>query len=530
MIKFKSLTFHYPKTKIPILSDLNLEINPGTLTLVTGVSGSGKSTLLRCLNGLVPHFSGGIITGSISVFGLNPIKEGPEKMAADVGFVFQEPEAQFVYDNVEDEIAFALENAGIPYDGMHKRVGEIIEKLSIEEIRNKKIGQISGGEKQLVAIASALVGGKKLLILDEPTSQLDPQTADNLLTVITRMKEELGLTIIIAEHRLERLLPYTDNLLHLQSNSSPIFGRPREVLSKIDQVPPLIEIARKLQISSLPVKIEEFPQIQIEPQDSEDPHLSKEAGKSKKSILSLSRVSTIIDQNVIVKSVNFELRKGEILNILGPNGSGKTTLLRSILGLLPTTGQILLNGTDIKMLDFHNIIEHVAYLPQNPNDLLFAETVMDELRITLKNHKKKMDRPEMEIFLEHFGIKEKQDDYPRDISIGERQRVALAAIMIIKPNLVLLDEPTRGLDYNAKLALRNLIKDWANQGVSIMLVTHDVEFAATLANRVIILENGQVIFDGDPISAFSKFESYQTQTARLFPDRGWITPGDIRRK
>jgi energy-coupling factor transport system ATP-binding protein len=182
------------------------------------------------------------------------------------------------------------------------------------------------------------------------------------------------------------------------------------------------------------------------------------------------------------------------------------------------------------MLDFHNIIEHVAYLPQNPNDLLFAETVMDELRITLKNHKKKMDRPEMEIFLEHFGIKEKQDDYPRDISIGERQRVALAAIMIIKPNLVLLDEPTRGLDYNAKLALRNLIKDWANQGVSIMLVTHDVEFAATLANRVIILENGQVIFDGDPISAFSKFESYQTQTARLFPDRGWITPGDIRRK
>lgn len=515
---------------MPILSDLNLEINPGTLTLVTGASGSGKSTLLRCLNGLVPHFSGGIITGTISVFGLNPIKEGPEVMAADVGFVFQEPEAQFVYDNVEDEIAFALENVGIPYIGMHKRVEEIIENLSIEEIRDKKIGQISGGEKQLVAIASALVGDKKLLILDEPTSQLDPQTADNLLTVITRMKEELGLTIIIAEHRLERLLPYTDNLLHLKLNSSPIYGSPREVLSQIEQVPPLIEIARKLQISPLPVLIEEFPQIQVEPQESQNFHITAEAKNSKKSILSLSRVSVTINQQAILKTVDFELRKGEILNILGPNGAGKTTLLRSVLGLIPSSGQILLNGMDIKMMDFHNIIEHVAYLPQNPNDLLFAETVMDELRITLKNHHMKMDRPDMEIFLEHFGLRDKQDDYPRDLSIGERQRVALAAIMIIKPNLVLLDEPTRGLDYNAKLALSNLIKDWAHQGVAIILVTHDVEFAATLADRVIILENGQIIFDGHPISAFSKFQAYQTQTARLFPDRGWITPGDIIRK
>jgi energy-coupling factor transport system ATP-binding protein len=527
MIKIKSLTFQYPGSTKPILRDLNLEINPGTLTLVTGASGSGKSTLLRCLNGLVPHFSGGIITGNIGVFGLDPINQGPEVMAADVGFVFQEPEAQFVYNNIEDEIAFALENAGIPYEEMHEKVSKIIEKLSLKDICDKNIRQISGGEKQLVAIASALVGGKKLLILDEPTSQLDPQTADNLLSVITKMKEELGLTIIIAEHRLERLLPYTDNLLHLQSNSSLIFGRPREVFSQIDQVPPLIEIARKLQISPLPIKIEEFPQIQIEHQDSQNLHLSAEAGKS---ILSLSRVSAMIDQNVILKSVDFELRNGEILNILGHNGAGKTTLLRSILGLIPSSGQILLNGINIKMIDFHNIIEQVAYLPQNPNDLLFADTVMDELRITLKNHQMKMDRFDMEIFLEHFGLREKQDDYPRDLSIGERQRVALAAIMIVKPNLVLLDEPTRGLDYNAKLALSNLIKDWAHQGVAIILVTHDVEFAATLADRVIILENGQVIFNGHPISAFSKFQAYQTQTARLFPDRGWITPEDIRRK
>lgn len=527
MIKIEALTFQYPGTKQSILRDINLQIPPGSLTLVTGASGSGKSTLLRCINGLIPHFSGGVISGQISVFGLDPIKDGPQKLASEVGFVFQEPEAQFVYDIVEDEIAFALENAGTPYKLMHEKVEEIIQKLSLEDIRHETIKQISGGEKQLVAIASALVGGKSLLILDEPTSQLDPQTADKLLTYITKLKEDLGLTIIIAEHRLERLLPYTDNFLFMQQMESPLFGSPREILTKIDPVPPLIEIAKKLKISPLPVKVEDFPIMETEfPSLGSVSHFD-ETTNAQPPILSIRDLSVTIYQQKILKSINLQLNKGEILNLIGPNGAGKTTLLRSILGLTPKKGQITLNGQNTEAMDFQNIIQQIAYLPQNPNDLLFAETVFEELLITLKNHGMQKSPSELIGFLTRFGLEGKQDAYPRDLSIGERQRIALAAITVVKSKIILLDEPTRGLDYGAKKALQTLIEDWANQGMAILLVTHDIEFAATVADRVVILEEGKLVFTGKPKLAFTNFYPYQTQTARLFPNTGWIIPQDV---
>ena len=527
MIKIESLSFQYPGSSQPVFTDLDLDIPSNSLTLVTGVSGSGKSTLLRCLNGLIPHFSGGIIGGQIKIFGLNPILDGTEKMASKVGFVFQEPEAQFVYDVVEDEIAFALENFGICYESMQEKVNDILEKLSIQEIRHKKINDISGGEKQLVAIASALVGGKKLLILDEPTSQLDPQTADVLLSIITRMKQEVALTIIIAEHRLERLLPYVDNLIHLQANAPPIVGAPRDVISQIEQVPPIIKIAKKLQIYPLPIRIEEFPDLQVESSDFRLNPPTLAAKQPQKSILTLTGVSASIDQQVILNSINLDVRKGEIHIILGSNGAGKTTLLRSILGLLPSKGDILLEGKNIRGLDFQKIVKHVAYLPQNPNDLLFADTVIEELRITLKNHDMKISHDELVSFLLQFKLNEKENVYPRDLSIGERQRVALAAIIIADPEIILLDEPTRGLDYSTKSALNSFLKALSARGTTIILVTHDIEFAAQLADRVSILERGEITFSGHPSIAFKKFLRYRTQTAQLFPDLNWITPRDV---
>lgn len=527
MIQIKSLTFQYPGSNYSVLENVNLEIPGKSLTLVTGVSGSGKSTLLRSLNGLVPHFTGGHISGNIDVFGLDPIKDGTEVMASEVGFVFQEPEAQFIFDVVEDEIAFALENAGTPYQAMHDQVTKIIQELSLEDIRDKPIQQISGGEKQLVAIASALVGGKKLLILDEPTSQLDPQTADELLALIGKMKAELGLTIIVSEHRLERLLPYTDNLLHLEQGKSPRFGPPRQVFSQIDLVPPIIEIAKKLNLSHLPLKIEDFPDISNQKSDPPKIFEDDKRYKSKPSILIAEDVSVKFNQQTVLKSISFQLKKGEILNIIGPNGAGKTTLFRSILGLVPKSGRIFLNGEEIEAMEFSQIIKRIAYLPQNPNDLLFAETVREELEISLRNHGFQKSEEELFSFLSKFGLDDKHDAYPRDLSIGERQRVALAAITIIEPEIILLDEPTRGLDYKAKSSLKNLLRSWANQGIAISLITHDVEFAASVADRVLILESGEVKFIGHPRIAFTKFRPYQTQTARLFPKSGWISPIDL---
>lgn len=527
MIKIKSLTFQYPGSNHSVLQNINLEIPGKSLTLVTGASGSGKSTLLRSINGLVPHFTGGCISGNIDVFGLDPIKDGPEKMATEVGFVFQEPEAQFIFDVVEDEIAFALENAGTPYQAMHTQVTTIIRELSLEDIRHKQIQQISGGEKQLVAIASVLVGGKKLLILDEPTSQLDPQTADDLLSLIGKMKDELGLTIIISEHRMERLLPYTDNLLHLEQDKSPIYGSPRQVFSQINLVPPIIEIAKKLNISPLPTRIEDFPDIPSPKLDSQKILEDNKRSKTKPTILTAEDVSVKFDQQTVLKSISFQLRKGEILDIIGPNGAGKTTLLRSILGLVPKTGQIFLNEEEIEQIDFSQIIKRIAYLPQNPSDLLFAETVQEELQISLKNHGMHKSQEELSSFLTKFGLEEKQDAYPRDLSIGERQRVALAAMTIIEPEIILLDEPTRGLDYKAKSTLKILLKAWTDKHIAILLVTHDVEFAASVADRVLILEAGEAKFIGHPRIAFTKFQPYQTQTARLFPESGWISPDDL---
>lgn len=526
MIKITSLTFKYPRSPQPALKDINFEIQPGTLTLVTGATGSGKSTLLRCLNGLVPHFSGGDIEGEIRVFDSNPIIEGPEIMAARVGFVFQEPETQFVFDVVEDEIAFALENAGVPREQIQRRVDHIIQYMDLEGIRFKNIHDISGGEKQKVAIAGALVDLPEVLVLDEPTSQLDPQSAHDLLSHLTKLKDELKLTIVISEHRLERLLPYTDSMAYLTPEHNLLFGTPQEILHKMQQVPPIIEIAKRLKLHPLPLRIQDFPEIQgysvreIEEGKNEEPI----AGQT--CVLEVRELVTEFDKHKVLDRVDLQLFKGDVTALIGPNGAGKTTLLRSILGLIPSNGHRYLNGEDLDEKNLGEVIRDIAYLPQDPNDLLFAETVLDELKITLKNHDRSMDDADIAAFLTTFGLAEMQHSYPRDLSVGERQRTALAAITVHQPQIILLDEPTRGMDYHAKHALSQILKLWCSEGKAVLLVTHDIEFAAGLADRVTILEDGKISFTGSPKAAFSEFSKYRTQTAHLFPHTGWITPED----
>lgn len=527
MIKFSQLTFQYPQSSQPVLKDVNFEVQPGTLTLVTGASGSGKSTLLRCINGLVPHFSGGVIIGDIRVFGSDPIKQGPQPLASLVGFVFQEPEAQFVFNIVEDEIAFALENAGIPREEMHARVDQVVEQLHLSEIRGKEIHNTSGGEKQMVAIASALVSRPRVLILDEPTSQLDPISADQVLQYIVSLKSDMNLTVLISEHRLERLLPYTDNIAHLTNEHRLVFGPPQEILAKMAQVPPIIEIAKGLGLSPLPLTPQDFPQTsKIKSSHNKDMGY-RQTSEQKKPLLEVIDLAVSLSGRSILKDLNLFLSQGEILSLLGANGAGKTTLLRSILGLIPYQGDIRLFNKDMKQMGLSAIIQHIGYLPQNPNDLLFAESVLDELKITLSNHGLEIENEALTTFLNKFGLSEKQNRYPRDLSVGERQRTALAAITVHHPQIIFLDEPTRGMDYQAKHDLSLLLKEWRNQGKAILLVTHDVEFAAGLADRVNIIEDGKISFNGSPQKAFTQFPAFRTQTAQLFPHTNWITAKDI---
>ena len=524
MITFDRVSFQYPNSSHPALSDINLTIAPGTLTLLVGASGSGKSTLLRCINGLVPHFSGGNIIGQITVFNIDPIDAGLEKMATKVGFVFQEPEAQFVYDNVEDEIAFALENMGLSRDDMHKRVQTTIHQLGLTEYQHRALSDLSGGEKQKVAIASALVCQPEVLILDEPTSQLDPSTADDILQYISSLKNSLNLTVILSEHRLERLLPYTDTMIYLTLDQKCFFGRPRDILAQMKEVPPIISIGMQLKLRPLPLSLDEFPK-QITP--SNQINLENQETTNNEEILNLSNFSVTLDSKEIIKHINFTLKKGEIKVLLGPNGAGKTTLLRAIMGLIPSTGKMHLFGKDFSKKNLSILIKHMAYLPQNPGDLLFAETVLEELKITLNNHRIEKSESDLISFLDQLGLAEKQHEYPRDLSVGERQRIALAAITIHDPEILLLDEPTRGLDYKTKKALGILLKRWCDRGKTILIVSHDIEFCATIADTVTILEAGRIKFSGKPGVAFSSIPGYQTQTSIIFPDSYWITPEQI---
>ena len=527
MIRLSHLSFRYPQSSQPALVDFNLEIQTGTMTLVTGASGSGKSTLLRCINGLIPHFSGGTISGRIEVANKDPISEGPEALASEIGFVFQEPESQFVFDEVEDEIAFALENAGMPRPEMHARVDAIIEKMDLAGIRHRKIHHISGGEKQKVAIASALVTQPKILVLDEPTSQLDPASADEILRLIISLKVEQNLTVLISEHRLERLLAYVDHIAHITPDHHLAFGPPQEILEKMSQVPPLIQIAKQFGISPLPLTTGSFP-LSVVPSLTGTPRRHFEFTDVENTpALAAEHLSVSLAGQQVLDDLTFQLNCSEILTLIGPNGAGKTTLLRALLGLTPYEGQKRLFGDIMDKAASTQVIEQMGYLPQNPNDLLFAESIQEELKITLKNHGLEPHEIDIPAFLGIFGLADKMERYPRDLSVGERQRTALAAVTVHKPSIILLDEPTRGMDYDTKQALSRVLKKWRKLGHAILLVTHDVEFAATLADRVILLEEGKLVFNGSPRVAFTHFSKYRTQTAHLFPGSGWITPADL---
>ena len=527
MIKISRLSYQYPGSKEVALKDISLAIEPGTLTLIAGPSGSGKSTLLRCINGLVPHFSGGSITGEVSVFGLDPIQQSVQIMAGKVGMVFQEPESQFVYDIVEDEIAFSLEHMGVNQSGMSHRIDSILKALDLSQLRHKTIRDLSGGEKQKIALASVLISKPQVLLLDEPTSQLDPQSADDLLQLIVSMKKEFGLTILLSEHRLERLLQYTDNLIFIESDHTVEFGLPKDIIPNKEIAPPVVQIAKKMAIKPIPLIPEDFPTDKLFEYDS----LSKKSFGDDQSngnpILAIKNLSVRINNTDILKNLSLHINRGEIFTLLGLNGSGKTTLLRAILGLIESTGDKYLENKKISGLPTSELILHLAYLPQNPNDLLFAESVQEELEITLKNHGIKKEPAQIRAFLKKFGLGDKSQSYPRDLSVGERQRTALAAITIHDPQIILLDEPTRGLDYLSKQALTKILKNWRDLGRSILLVTHDVEFASILSDRAAIIEDGEILFCGSPRTAFTRFPTFQTQTARLFPGEKWINIEDI---
>jgi energy-coupling factor transport system ATP-binding protein len=539
MIQLEHLTYCYPGATHPALKDISLELPEGQLILLIGPSGAGKSTLLRCLNGLVPHFSGGVLSGRVRVAGLDPVAATPQLLSQHVGFVFQDPEAQFVTDQVEDEIAFALENAAMPPQAMRVRVEETLDLLGLTPLRDRSLQQLSGGERQRVAIAAALALRPKLLVLDEPTSQLDPKSAEDVLNALVRLNHDLGLTIILAEHRLERVLPFVDSVISLPAadGGALLYADTLAAMQAVELVPPLVAVGKALGWQPLPLTVKEglrFSRPWLAAQRQAGtvlPLQRRESQRPGEPTLRARGLRVRFRQQEILRGVDLSLWPGEIVVLMGRNGAGKTTLLRTLVGLLrPWAGDVSIGSRPNTGRTVAEICRQVGYLPQDPNSLLFAESVQDELLVTLQNHQG-AGALQQEGFpsqlLARLGLADKAAAYPRDLSVGERQRVALAAVTVTQPATLLLDEPTRGLDYRAKLALEQLLRGWRDDGTAILVVTHDVELAAAIADRVILMSQGEIIAEGPPTEVMATSPLFAPQIARLFPESGWLTAEDV---
>lgn len=437
--RLSHLTYWYPNGRDAALRDIDVSIDHG-LTVVTGLSGGGKSTLLRVFNGLVPHFHGGRIAGAAEVAGMNVFETPTRRLARTVGFVFQDPELQTVYDVVDREVAFGLENLAVPPHEIIARVEEALDAAGIGHLAGRRVKTLSGGERQRVAIASALAMKPRMVVLDEPTSQLDPEGAAMVLASAIAIARD-GRAVVVSEHRIDRLARAARSMIVVNDGSATAVEPSSWSSGPVPQAPPRMSA------------------------------LGPEAW-------SVRGVTAGFGDRIVLERIDLAGRSGEVVALSGPNGGGKTTLLRVIAGALaPTAGRV------------ERRPGRIAYLPQNPTALLHRPTVRSEVSLTLERGG---ERELPEVVLRAFGMLQAADRYPRDLACGERQRAALAAVLPGRPGLVLLDEPTRGMDAPAREALVRVVAALREAGSAVVIATHDTALRDAVADRVVDVSGGHV--------------------------------------
>jgi energy-coupling factor transport system ATP-binding protein len=504
-------TYSYPDAARPALADVSIELEPGSFTLLAGESGSGKSTLLRAACGLVPHFHGGEVSGEFSVGGMSVRDHGPGDLAELCGTLFQDPESQVVMGGVRAEIALGLEHRGERPAAVARAVEEAALALGIGHLLARRADTLSGGELQRVALAAALAHRPRLLLLDEPTSQLDPVAGDELIWLLRRLNEEWATTVLLTEHRLERCLPAADRVLALEEGRLVCDAPPADFLAwAADTRPPLATPAARLfslaGLRPLPASVKQAKAalrgagIELEAEEP-DPRQAARRRKRAPAALELRGVWHELDNGpAILRGVDLHVEPGELVALMGRNGAGKSTLLKHAKGLLePTRGIVSSAG-------------EVALLLQNPGDYLIHEHAREEAG---------------EAGLLSAGLSGRAEADPRDLSGGERQRLALEVVLSgpEPPAVVCLDEPTRGMDRSRKEALALRLHELAQDGAAVIVATHDPEFAARLAERVLLMGEGELIADGPVAELLAGGWYFATEVARVLGGAGQaLTP------
>ncbi len=553
MIGFEDVSVRYPGGDHAVLSRVDLTVPEGELCLVIGRTGSGKSTLLRAVNGLVPHFTGGLLSGRVTVAGRDTRDHPPRDLADVVGYVGQDPLATFVTDVVEEELAYGMESQGLAGDVMRRRVEEVLDLLGMADVRDRPLMSLSAGQQQRVAIGSVLAAHPKVLVLDEPTSALDPPAAEEVLALLQRLVHDLGLTVLLAEHRLERVVQYADRIVLMPGGGAPVIvGLPGEVMTTAPVAPPVVELARLAGWAPVPLSVRDArrragelrerlrvvpaPVVSVPvpigvpatPSVSAVPTTPLAPVVAGRRLVDVRRLVVRYGETIALREVDLRVDAGEVVALMGRNGAGKSTLLTSLVGMTrPASGTVTIEGEAPHSLKPRDLVRHVGFVPQVPGDLLYADSVRDECA---EADRDAAATPGASVeLLATFAPGIDPDCHPRDLSEGQRLSLALAVVLVGRPPIVLLDEPTRGLDYTGKAALVVTLRRLADEGHAIVLATHDVELAAALADRTVVLAGGEVVSDGPTREVVMSSPAFAPQVAKILAPLTLLTVDEVAR-
>lgn len=542
LVEIEGLSYWYPGRDEPALDGVSMRLSPGEFVVLAGASGCGKSTLCRAVNGLVPHFYGGRISGSVRVAGMDASAVEVRDLARVVGMVFQDPENQLVSESPVAEIAFGLENMGLDLIQMRKRVEEVMASLRLSELREKRTRELSGGQKQKVVLASVLAMHPQVLVLDEPTSQLDPISADDFLSTLKSLNDELGVVVLLAEHRVERCYHFADRVIVLENGRVGFEGAPDEIarwargdrsfllppitrlfMNGADSTPPLTVKAGRMRLETMASGLFVSPPACAE-RDARSSSKSGRKGRRETNrpdpIVSVKNLWHVYqDGTEALSGVDLSIEQGEFVAIIGENGSGKTTLVKHFNGLLrPSKGKVFLSGKDTGSMKIYEMARTCGMLGQNPNSQLVADTTTSELEATLEAMSVPREEWDAHIaaIVSLLDLGAVGDRNPEDLSCGERERVALGSVLVYKPDVLVLDEPTRGIDQATKERLSRHLREYNAQGKTVVLVTHDLEFAAESCTRVVLMGSGKVLADGDKHEVLAESLFFTTQYNKCF--------------